>query len=99
MAQEPQFPFLVDGTLTHGPPPVTGDSESFIELMDYKIISTLSNISEEDAEKIVEIDDCYDTKYPDYLSEYEWFMTAKESLQSLITSLGLNREVLILEKI
>jgi len=75
---------------------------------DFKIISTLSNISEEDAIKLVEKviwmnKNRKDIKYHSYLDdEYMLginYSTAKESLQSLITSLGLSGEVLILQKI
>jgi len=72
------------------------------------IISTLSNISEEDAIKLVEKviwmnKNRKDIKYHSYLDdEYMLginYSTAKESLQSLITSLGLTGEILILEKL
>jgi len=80
------------------------------------IISTLSNISEEDAENLVEFVEAnkfekYSTPhYYDYTNTNKWeytdsgtiiygYRTAKESLQSLITSLGLTGEILILEKL
>jgi len=72
------------------------ESESFIELMDYKIISTLSNISEKECKKLVQ-----QVTYNSWLNYIDWSSdrkTAKESLQSLITSLGLSGEVLILLK-
>jgi hypothetical protein len=63
------------------------------------IISTLSNISEEDAEKIVENILFYKEKrFKEYPFEQFPYKRAFESLNSLITSLGLSGEILILEK-
>jgi hypothetical protein len=64
-----------------------------------KIISTLSNLSEEDAEKMVENILFYKEKrFKEYPFEQFPYKRAFESLQSLITSLGLSGEILILQK-
>ena len=92
-----------------------------VKLLNYEIISTTKDITEEQAESIVEKYTNYETEteqlldgmYEDYLEKGNYwvqdssgtklwaFKTAKESLQSLIQSLGLdvNKNYLILQKL
>ena len=68
-----------------------------------KIIGLASELTEEQAKELVEVEDLYfhngEVCYTHYGDEYSMVDTAKESLTSLITSLGLNPErTLIIER-
>jgi hypothetical protein len=83
-----------------------------VTLLDYEVISTTKDITEEQAESIVEFDEI-NGEHPDFVNgvawlnykrniyEYNRVFTAKESLKSLIQANGLdvNKTYLILKKL
>jgi hypothetical protein len=76
-----------------------------VTLLDYEVISTTKDITEEQAESIIEKVLGFGTKtqYKDYKldANFSIYFTAKESLQSLIQANGLeiNKNYLILKKL